>query len=346
MNDISVIGLDIAKHVFHVVGLSKQGHQVLKKTLRRSQLSKFFANLPACTIGIEGCATAHYWARKLSQAGHQVKLLPAQYVKAYVRGNKNDYNDALAIAEASRMPEMRTVTIKTPEQQGIQALQRFRQATVTDRTALCNQLRGLLAEFGIVLNQGVSHLRRAIPRILEAAGNELPDVFRTCLGLKYQQLCQLDELLIALNQQVEQEAQRNEAVKRLQTIPGFGPLTAMTFHNTIGDARQFRRGRDVSAAVGLVPRQCSSGGKSLLLGISKRGDGYLRYLLIHGARSVVNHAHKKTDTLSLWVMRLIERRGKNKAIVALANKLARIGWAVTTRQQAYQLDYFANQPIK
>ena len=273
------------------------------------------------------------------QLGHQVKLLPAQYVKAYVRGNKTDYHDALAIAEASRVPEMRTVAVKTVAQQSIQALQRFRQSTVADRTALCNQIRGLLGEFGIVIAQGVPALRKALPVLLEDAENGLSDVFRRALALKYEQLCQLDKMINALTEQIQQEAQHHEPVQRLQTIPGFGPLTAMAFYSAVGDGKAFACGRDVSASIGLVPRQYSSGGKPMLLGISKRGDSRLRCLLVHGARSVIHHASKKTDTLSCWVMRLAERRGKNKATVALANKLARIGWAVLTQQQPFQANH-------
>jgi len=339
MKNISVIGLDIAKQVFHLVGLDKHGKQVMRKTLRRKQMIVYFAQLPTCTIGLEGCASAHYWARRLVQLDHQVKLLPAQYVKAYVRGNKNDYNDALAIAEASRVPEMRTVTIKTTEQQGFQAIQRFRQGTVSDRTALCNQIRGLLGEFGIVVHQGVPALRKALPSILEDGSNDLPEIFRISLRLKYEQLCQLDELINELTDQIQQEAKQCKAVQRLQSIPGFGPLTAMAFYSAIGDGKVFRRGRDVSASIGLVPRQHSSGGKSVLLGISKRGDGYLRSLLVHGARSVVRHAANKTDALSCWIMQLVDRRGKNKATIALANKMARIGWAVLTTNQVFQVNH-------
>lgn len=337
--NISVIGLDIAKQIFHVVGLDSTGKRILKKTLRRGQMTKYFAHLTACTIGMEGCASSHYWARELTKLGHHVKLLPAHYVKPYIRGNKNDYNDALGIAEASRIPELREIAIKTVEQQSIQALHRLRRSAVADRTALCNQVRGLLGEFGIVFNQGIGTLRKALPEILEDGENQLHAVFRDALALKYKQLCQLDKLVNELTDAIEKEASKHSEIKRLQSIPGFGAIVASTFFSVLGDGQAFRHGRDVSAALGLVPRQHSSGGKNTLLGISKRGDKYLRSLLVHGARAVVNQAHNKEDTLSRWVNRLVERRGKNKATVALANKLARIAWAVTTSGQPYRANY-------
>ena len=339
MNNINVIELDIAKQTFHLVGLDHQGNQVVKKKLRRAQLLAYFANLTPCKIGMEGCAGAHYWARELTKLAHQVKLLPAQYVKAYVRGNKNDYNDALAIAEATRVPEMRAVAVKTIEQQSIQALHRLRRRAVADRTGLSNQVRGLLSEFGIVFNQGVATLRKHLPEILEDGENALHPMFRDALALKYQQLCELDKLINELTTAIEKEARQHAEIKRLQSIPGFGAIVASTFFSIVGDGQAFSNGRDVAASLGLVPRQHSSGGKNTLLGISKRGDKYLRSLLVHGARSVVIHAHKKEDALSLWVNRLVERRGKNKATVALANKLARIAWAVITSSKPYQDNY-------
>lgn len=337
--NISVIGMDIAKHVFHLIGLDKNGKPVLKKKLRRKQLLAYFANLSPCKVSLESCATSHYWARELTKLGHQVTLLPAQHVKPYVRGNKNDYNDALAIAEASRFANIRPVAIKTVEQQSIQALHRLRRSAIGDRTALCNQVRGLLCEFGIIINKGISSVRKALPSLLEDAENGLHYLYREALDLKYTQLTQLDELIDKLTCMIQEDAKQHKEIKRLQSIPGFGPIVASTYYSIIGNGRHFAHGRDASASLGLVPKQHSSGDKNVLLGISKRGDKYLRSLLIHGARSVVKHAHKKEDALNHWVQRLIERRGKNKATVALANKLARIAWAVTTRGQAYQVNY-------
>lgn len=337
--NISFIGIDIAKHIFHIIGLDQNGKQILKKKLRRNKLLNYFANFEPCKISLESCASSHYWARELSAFDHTVKLLPAQHVKPFVRGNKNDYNDALAIAEASRFAQIRPVAVKTVEQQSIQALHRLRRSAVGDRTALCNQVRGLLSEFGIVVNKGVASLRKAIPDILEDAQNDLHPMFRDALALKYTQLTQQDALVNKLTRAIEQDARQHCEISRLQSIPGFGPIVASTFFSVVGDGHAFGHGRDVSASLGLVPRQHSSGDKNILLGISKRGDKYLRSLLVHGARSVIKHAPKKDDAISRWVTRLIERRGKNKATVALANKLARIAWAVTTTGQAYKESY-------
>jgi transposase len=257
-------------------------------------------------------------------------------VKTFVRGNKNDYNDALAIAEAAVRPEMRGVVVKTVAQQDVQALHRLRAQCVASRTALGNQLRGLLAEYGIVLPKGIGALRRRLPEVLEDAANGLSDPFRRLLRLGYRQLIELDEHIAAYTAEVERHGQQDDGCRRLQTIPGFGPIVASVFYNAVGDGRAYRRGRDVSAALGLVPRQHSSGGKSVLLGISKRGDGYLRSLLIHGARAVVRQAVDKEDRLSRWINRVRAQRGYNKATVALANKLARIGWAVLHDGSVYK----------
>jgi len=336
MNKITTVGVDLAKNVFHVVCCDVQGKIVKKKRLKRYQLKAYFAQLPACLIGMEACASAHYWGREFRQWGHQVKLISPQYVKPYVRGNKNDYNDALAIAEAVVRPEMRFVTIKTIEQQDIQALHRLRERRIQDRTALCNQLRGLLAEYGLILAQGVNVLRRSIPDFLEDAENGLTPFFRTLLAQGYEQLQQLDAHIEAYTQMLNVHSQQHEACQRLQDIPGFGPIVASAFYSAIGNGSGYRRGRDASASLGLVPRQHSSGGKDTLLGISKRGDRYLRSLLVHGARAVVSRAANKEDRLSRWINRLVAQRGFNKAVVALANKLARIGWAVLAHNTVYQ----------
>ena len=336
MGEITTVGLDLAKSVFHVVCCDKHGKGVKKKMLRRSQLLNYFANLPSCLVGMEACASAHYWARELCALGHRVKLIPPQYVKPYVRGNKNDYNDALAITEAVTRPQMRFVAVKTPEQQDIQALHRLRARRVAERTALCNQLRGLLGENGLVLPKGINVVRRRLPELLEDGENGLSDFFRSLLAQSYQQLHELDKHIDFYTQHIKRQSQESEACRRLQTIPGYGPIVASVFHSTVGSGEAWRRGRDVSASLGLVPKQHSSGGKEVLLGISKRGDRYLRCLLVHGARSVVVQAANKEDRLSRWVNRIRAERGFNKAVVALANKMARIGWAVLAHKSVYQ----------
>ena len=336
MSEITTIGLDLAKHVFHVVGCDGRGKQVMRKRLRRGQMHGYFANLPACTVAMEGCASAHYWGRQLQALGHRVRLIPAQHVKAYVRGNKNDYNDAGAIAEACRCPDLRGVSLKTVHQQDVQALHRLRASRVRDRTALCNQVRGLLAEYGVVLRQGVGRVRRELPDVLEDAENGLSGWFRRFLARCYGQLCELDEHIEFYDRELHEHARTDESVQRLQTVPGFGPVVASAFHAVVGDGQAFGRGRDVSAALGLVPKQHSTGGRTVLLGISKRGDRYLRSLLVHGARSVLYRAPGKQDRLSRWALEVKSKRGMNKATVALANKLARIGWAVVHEHTVYR----------
>ena len=337
MDKSMTTGLDLAKNVFHVVGCNEHGKIIRKRMLKRCQVLAYFANLPVSLVGMEACASAHYWARQLVTLGHKVKLIPPQYVKPYVRGNKNDYNDALAIAEAVVRPEMRFVSVKTTEQQDIQALHRLRERRLGDRTALCNQLRGLLAEYGLVFPKGVTTLRRRLPELLEDGENGLSDLFRQLLARGYQQLQELDEHIDFYTRELVHQSQQDDACQRLQTIPGFGPIVASVFHSVVGHGEAYRRGRDVSASVGLVPRQHSSGGKEVLLGISKRGDRYLRSLLIHGARSVVIQAKAKDDRLSRWINRLVSTRGFNKAVVALANKMARIGWVILAKKTTYQV---------
>jgi transposase len=336
VKEITTIGLDLAKQVFHVVCCDRHGKVVGKRMLRRAQVLGYFANLTPCRVGMEACGGAHYWARELAALGHDVKLLPARFVKAFVRGNKNDYNDALAIAEAASRPEVRAVAVKSIAQQDVQALHRLRAHCVASRTALSNQLRGLLAEYGVVLPCGVSRLRRRLPALLEDGETGLSEGFRQLLAQGYRQLCELDAHITHYTEQLTVQAKQDEDCRRLQTIPGFGPIVASVFHAQVGDGRAYRRGRDVAASLGLVPRQHSSGGKSVLLGISKRGDRYLRGLLVHGARAVVRQAVGKDDRLSRWINRIRAQRGHNKAVVALANKLARIGWAVLAHRRDYQ----------
>lgn len=304
--------------------------------LKRSQVLSYFSNLTTCLVGMEACASAYYWARKLNAMGHQVKLIPPQYVKPYIRGNKNDYNDALAISEAVVRPEMRFVPMKTTEQQDTQALYRLRERRIADRTALCNQLRGLLAEYGVILPKGVRVIRKRLPELLEDSANGLSDRFRRLLAQSYRELQELDLHIDFYTQEMACESQQSDACQRLQTIPGYGFIVASVFHSVVGTGEAYQRGRDVSASLGLVPKQHSSGGKEVLLGISKRGDRYLRSLLVHGARSVVMRAANKEDRLSRWINKVRAERGYNKATVALANKLARIGWAVLAHKSVYQ----------
>jgi transposase len=336
VSEITTIGLDLAKQVFHLVGFDSKGKEVKRKRLTRGKLAECVANLPPCLIAMEACGGAHHWARRFQDLGHEVRLIAPQYVKAYVRGNKNDYNDARAIGEAARVADMRFVQVKSVAQQDVQAMHRLREARVGERTALCNQLRGLLTEYGIVLAQGVGTVRQRVPELLEDAENGLSDFLRALLADAYRQLRELDGHIGFYTDALKAHARQNEAVERLQTLPGFGPIVASAFHAFVGNGHAFGKGRDLSAALGLVPRQHSSGGKTVLLGISKRGDRYLRSLLVHGARAVVRMADQKDDPLSRWICRLKVTRGANKAAVALANKLARIGWAILQRGGTYR----------
>jgi transposase len=271
--------------------------------------------------------------------GHDVKLLPPQHVKPMVQGNKNDYNDARAIAEALNRPKVTVVAVKTVAEHDTQAIHRMRSQCLRDRTSLSNSTRGLLGEYGISLPKGLTTLRRKIPQLLEDAENGLSMRFRHLLARRYEQLVELDEHIAFYTKELELLGQQDEACQRLQTIPGFGPIVASAFRSAIGDGSVYKCGRNAAASLGLVPRQHSSGGKNVLLGISKRGDRYLRQLLVHGARAVVRNAANREDSLSRWILRLQERRGWNKTVVAVANKLARIGWAVLRYKTPYEPNF-------
>ena len=336
---ITTVGIDLAKNVIQIHGINEQSKKVFNKPLKRNQVLKYFIQLPPCLIGMEACGSAHFWARKLQDIGHTVKLMAPQFVKPYVKTNKNDAADAEAICEAVTRPNMRFVPIKNTEQQAILSIHRARQGFVKARTAQANQIRGLLMEYGIIIAQGISNIRKQIPIILEDGENELPGVFRQLLHRLGNHLKELNDQVTELETQIQIWHRNNDASKKLACIPGIGPLTASALVASIGDAKCFKNGRQLAAWLGLVPRQYSSGGKPLLQGISKRGDSYLRTLLIHGARSVVRVATGKTSPMHCWVEDLVERRNKNIAAVALANKNARIVWALLTQDREYKSDF-------
>ena len=337
--NITRIGLDLAKSVFQVHAVDHKGHCLFSRALKREKMMAFFQNLSLCLIGMEACASFHFWARTLMSMGHEVKLIAPQFVKPYVKGNKNDANDAEAICEAVSRPSMRFVPVKTVEQQDIQALHRIRQEQVRQRTALVNQIRGLLSEYDIVISRRVESLRNALPDILEDAENKLTADFRILLKGLQEDLIHLDDRIGSQDQVIKRLAQEHEGAKRLQQLRGIGPITATALIAAIGDGRQFARGRDAAAWCGLVPGQHSSGGKSKLLGISKRGDTYLRTLMIHGARAVLRYPQNKDDRLSQWLQKLCNRRNKNIAAVALANKTMRMAWALLVRGQDYDPNF-------
>ena len=333
---VTTIGLDIAKQVFFVVGVDRQGRQVWRKRLRRGQVTEFFAQQAPCRVGMEACGGAQYWARQLQTHGHAVKVIAPRHVKAFRRGQKNDYNDAGAICEAARQPAVRGVALKSAAQQDLQALHRVRNGLVRQRTAIVNRVRGVLAEQGIVLAAGIGRFRRLVPALVEeAATPALSEVVRRLVRQEYARVRALDGDITALERDLAAVSQADEACQRLQAIPGFGPIGTTALRGAVGDGRSFQSGRELAAWLGLVPRQHTTGGKPRLYGITKRGDKRLRAVLIHGARAVVRHAARKADPLSRWIRAVQARRGTNVATVALANKLVRIAWVVLARGEPY-----------
>jgi transposase len=333
--EIMRIGLDLAKNVFEVYGVDEQEQPALRKTLKRSQVMKFFAQLNPCIVGIESCGSAHHWARKLRSFGHEVRMMAPQFVAPYRKSDKNDHNDAEAICEAAGRPNMRFVPVKTEEQQAVLMVHRVRSLMVGERTSLVNQIRGLLSEFGIVLPQGRCHVRSQLPSILEDAENDLPEVAREVFANQYERLCELDSKIDEYDRKIEALAKADEDAKRLMALEGIGPITATAIIASVGDITTFKNGRQFAAWLGLVPRQWSTGGRARHGRITKRGDVYLRTLLIHGARAVMRYLMNKDDRKSEWVKAVRERRGFNKAAVALAAKHARILWAMLAKGTEY-----------
>ena len=338
--EITTVGIDLAKSVFQVHAVDQHGKLALKKQLKRGQMAEFFANLPACLIGMEACGSAHYWARKLQALGHTVKLMAPQFVKPYVKTNKHDAADAEAICEAVRRPNMRFVPLKNVEQQAVLALHRVRQGWVKARTAQANQIRGLLGEFGMVVPQGIGHITSRVPAILDEAKDELPGVFRELVLSLLEHFKDLDRQVKEMEHQIQWWHRANALSRKLEKIPGIGPITASALVASVGDAKNFTNGRQLAAWLGLVPKQHSSGGKTNLQGISKRGDKYLRTLLIHGARAVIRQFERKAD-MQGWLAKLLGRRNKNVAAVALANKNVRIAWALLAHDRNVRSDYVA-----
>lgn len=331
------IGLDIAKSVFHLVWMSTTGKVLKRKMLSRKQVAEYFSNLEACTVVMEACGSTHYWSRVITRCGHEVKAIAPQFITAYRKGNKNDYNDAEAIAEASQRENMRFVPLKSLEQQDIQMLHRIRERLIKNRTALSNQIRGLLAEYGLVMVKGINHLKAQLPGFLEDATNELSTSTRRYFLALSEELDELSIQIKSVDSEILGINKQNNVCQRLSTMTGIGPIIATAFYAGIGDGKAFKSGRHVSAWLGLVPKQHSTGGKPALLGISKRGNTYLRTQLINGARAALRHCENKTDQVSLWARKLKERSNYNNATVALANKMARMAWAMLHHQEDYRL---------
>ena len=337
MKNIIRVGVDLAKNVFHIHAIDENEKIVWQgKYNRTTWLKAIVKRVPTtAVIGMEACGSANYWARELTALGYSVKLIAAQFVKPYVKTNKNDKVDAEAICEAISRPHMRFVNIKTVEQQDIQSKHRVREELICHRTAKANQIRGLVSEYGIVAPIGIAYLRKAIPMWLEESDNGLTFDFRALLLTLQEDLILVDERIDSLTAQIKNNVATNPIGKKLMKVIGIGPLVCSALLMALGDGKHFKKGRDFAASLGLVPRQYSTGGCANLLGISKRGDGYLRKLLVHGARAAFRHVKDKTDPLSLWIKNLSEKKHPNVVIVALANKLARISWALVANDTEY-----------
>ncbi len=332
---VATIGLDIAKNVFQVHGVDGEGVPVLRRKVRRDKLLALFADLEPCLVGIEACATAHHWARKLVALGHDVRLMPPAYVKAYVKRNKNDAADAEAICEAVTRPTMRFVPIKSADAQSVLLLHRARHLLVRQRTAQVSAMRAHLAEYGIVVPKGRAHVRDLVA-VLESGAGLLPDLARQTLLLIAQMIAAFSEQIRKIEIELLAWHRTNPISQRLETIPGIGFITATALVATAGDARAFRSARQFAAWLGLVPKQHSSGGKERMGSISKMGDRYLRYLLVVGATAIVRYTKRTATTVSIWANRLLERKPVRLVTVAVANKMARIAWAVMAREETYR----------
>jgi len=333
---IAIIGLDIAKSVFQVHGADKAGEPVLRRQLRRRDVLRFFANLEPCLVGIEACHSSHYWARELIALGHDVRLIPTQYVKPFRRGSKNDLNDAEAICDAASRPAIHSVAVKSAEQQAIQSLHRTRERLVHERTAKANQIRSLVAEEGVICAKGIAQLRRCLHELI-AENDRTTPLLRSLAGLFLEQLAALEGWIGELDGKIQEIAKTSTVCRRLVRLPGVGPVIATAIVGTVGNAHAFKNGRQFAASLGLVPGQRSSGGRTMLLGITKRGDTYLRKLLIQGARALLRVVGRHDDRQSRWARQLLTRRHKHVVAVALANKLARTIWALLVKGEAFEM---------
>ena len=328
MMKVTTVGLDLAKLIFTIHGVDVHGKVVLRKTVRRAKLLEVFAQLPACVVGMEACSGAQHWARELRKLGHEPRIMAAEFVEPYRQGGKNDANDAAAICEAVGRPKMRFVPVKSVEQQAVLAVHRLRQGLVEERTALANRLRGLLAEYGVVIGMGIDRLRRALPELLEDGANAIPGLAKAVFAEAEQHLRHLDACIAAYDHRIAALAKASAPAQRLMKVEGVGPVTATATVASVGDAKAFNNGRQFAAWLGLTPRQHSTGGKQRLGAMTKHGDVYLRTLLIHGARAVLRTSSKHTDAKSRWAESLRRRRPDNVVAVALAAKTARTIWAL------------------
>ena len=331
---IKVIGLDIAKNVFQVHGIDEAGRPVLRRKLRRADVLRLFSHLEPALVGIEACHTAHYWAREITALGHEVRLMPPQFVKPYVKSQKNDAADAEAICEVVQRPTMRFVPVKSVDQQAVLLLHRTRDLLIRQRSSLISAIRAHFAEFGVIVGQRMRNIDRLLG-LLADGGTTLPELARRMLAVLANQLRDVAAQVMAVEAELLAWHRANDVSRRLATIPGVGPITASAIVATVGDAAQFKSGRQFAAWLGLVPQQRSSGGKERLGRISKRGDGYIRRLMIHGARAVVGWRKRRPLSRDPWLGGLLARRPMNVATVAYANKSARVAWALMVRGRIY-----------
>jgi len=337
MKEFSVLAIDLAKEVFQLHATDKGGKVMMKKKMRRAELLAFVANIPPCIIAMEACGGSHYWGRRFLEMGHEVRLISPQFVKPFVKSSKNDANDAEAIVEAALRPSMRFVPVKRKEQQDIQNFHRIRERLIRSRTALSNECRGLLHEYGIVIPKSISKLMKLLPEILENETELLTPLSMKVFRSLIDELKLLDERIEQYDKEINEIFKASHEAQRIQKIPGVGQITATAIIAAIGDPRSFKNGRQFSAWLGLVPRQNSSGGKTVLLGITKRGDSYIRKLLILGAKSALYRAPLKEDSRSKWISNKVTTKGNNKTAVALANKNARVIWALLAKKEEYKM---------
>ena len=341
MDKITSVGLDLAKQIIQVHAVDGAGRVVLRKAVRRERLLALLAQFPCCVVGMEACSGAHHWARELVKLGHEPKIMAAEFVRPFRKSlaAKNDANDAEAVCTAMRQPNMRFVAVKTVEQQGLLCLHRVRQGWMEERTALINRLRGLLAEFGVVVPQSATALQRALPTLIAAHEAHLPAHAQRCVQELIDHLRAVAARITTFDREIGQHAQSNDAAQRVAALTGIGPITASAIVATVGNASDYRNGRQFAACLGIVPRQYSSGGKTRLGRITKRGDAYLRTLLIQGARSTMQAALRRPSTqrdrISAWIVQLAQRVGYHKALVAIANKHARVVWALLARGETF-----------
>src|SRR5919107_6386779 len=333
---VTTVGLDLAKHVFQVHGIDQDGQVLVRRQIRRGEVLAFFRRLPPCLIGMEACSTAHFWARALAALGHEVRLMPAAYVKPYVKRGKSDVLDAEGICEAVTRPTMRFVAIKSPDQQAVLMLHRTRDLLVRQRTMLVNSFRGHLAEYGIIAPQGLPSVPKLIGLAEKARGTALPELAWRCIRLIIAQLEEAHARIGQIEHEIMAWHRTNELSQRLETIPGIGIITASALAATIPDPGSFRSGRHLAAWIGLVPRQSGTGGKVRLGHISKQGDRYLRRLLVFGACTLMRHARGRTSLMAAWFNALLARRPASVVKVAIASKLARVVWAVLQDKQGYR----------